>query len=279
MPDSKALFRELVNQLSYDKDEAEAIIYRLLESKLKLTRKDILMEKETAITSSQFAGFVERINKHEPIQYILNEEEFYGRTFYVDSSVLIPRPETEELVRYCANHLLPEKERLKILDIGTGSGCIPVTLALEIPGAAVYATDISEAALNVANQNAASWNVQVTFLKHDILKEELPYDDFDLIISNPPYISAQEKESMLKNVLAYEPHSALFAGSEDVLIFYRAIARQAAVKVKSGGYVALEINEHFSEETSALFASTAFSEIKIGKDINQKKRFITARKR
>ena len=279
MTNSKILLKELVNQVnaSYDRSEAEAIIYRLLENKVGLCRKDILSEANTTVTLEQFNESIERINKHEPIQYILNEEEFFGRKFYVDTSVLIPRPETEELVRQGID-LLPKQNGLRILDIGTGSGCIPITLALEIPIAQVFATDISESALNVARRNATSLNAKVEFLKHNILLDKLPYLDIDLIISNPPYISQREKESMSKNVLAYEPHSALFTGSEDVLIFYKAIAKQAVTKLKAGGYVAMEINERSGTETAAIFMNEWFSDVRIVKDINQKDRFVIARK-
>ncbi len=277
---SKALFRELVNQVdnSFDRSEAEAIIYRLLENKVRLYRKDILMGVETKATLQQFTDSIERINHHEPIQYILNEEEFFGRTFYVDTSVLIPRPETEELVRHCID-LLPRQKGVRILDVGTGSGCIPITLSLEIHGSEVYASDVSEKALKVAYQNTMALRTEVHFFLHDILTEELPFSNLDLIVSNPPYISEREKGTMLPNVLTHEPHLALFAGDDDVLIFYKAIARHAVTGLKAGGYVAMEINEHFGKETAAIFMNEWFSDVRIIKDINQKDRFVIARRK
>lgn len=279
MMDSKLLFRELVARVdtSYDRGEAEAIVYRLLEKQLSISRRDILMSAEVNATVEQFEDAVKRINRHEPIQYILQEEDFFGRRFYVDSAVLIPRPETEELIRLCID-LLP-KRAVRILDVGTGSGCIAITLALEAAPAETFATDISNSALSVASRNAASSGAQVTFFKHNILSEELPYGDLDLLISNPPYISEAERSSMLPNVLTYEPHSALFTGSEDVLIFYRAIASQAAIKLKAGAYVALEINEHYGKETAALFTDDIFTDVRCIKDINQKDRFVIARRK
>lgn len=279
MMDSKLLFRELVARVdtSYDRGEAEAIVYRLLEKRLSLSRRDILMSAEVNATVEQFEDAVKRISRHEPIQYILQEEEFSGRRFYVDSAVLIPRPETEELVRLCVD-LLPRRP-VRILDVGTGSGCIAITLALEVALAEAFATDVSEAALKVARKNAASLGARVLFVKHNILTEELPYGDLDLLVSNPPYISESERSAMLPNVLAYEPHSALFTGSDDVLIFYKAIAAQAALKLKAGAYVALEINEHYGKETSALFNDDYFYDVRCIKDMNQKDRFVIARRK
>lgn len=280
MMNSKTLFIELVNQVdvSFDRSEAEAIIYRLLENKARLYRKDILMGVETKATLQQFKDSIERINHHEPIQYILNEEEFFGRTFYVDTSVLIPRPETEELVRHCID-LLHGQKGLRILDIGTGSGCIPITLSLEIHGSEVYASEVSEKALKVAYQNAMALRTEVHFFLHDILTENLPFSDLDLIVSNPPYISEREKSTMHPNVLTHEPHLALFAGDDDVLIFYKAIVKHAVTNLKAGGFVAMEINEHYGKETAAIFMNEWFSDVRIIKDINQKDRFVIARRK
>lgn len=280
MTNSKILFRLLVEQLSsFERSEAEAIIYRLIEHTFGLKQNDVWKEREVEAIPEDFTTSIQRINKHEPIQYILNEEEFYGRKFYVDPSVLIPRPETEELVRNCIALLTPNKIGFKIVDVGTGSGCIAITLSLELKEAQIFATDISEAALQVAERNGRSLKANVNFLKHDILNNDLPFEDLDMIVSNPPYISGQERKSMLPNVLKYEPHSALFTGDDDVLIFYKTIARLASVKLKSGGYVAVEINEHFGKETAALFTAYYFEQIKIINDMNEKQRFIFARKK
>jgi release factor glutamine methyltransferase len=278
MANSKTLFRDIVSKihLSESKEEVESIVYRLLESRLGLTRSSILMGKEMEGEIEKFSEQIRRINNSEPIQYILNEEYFFGRKFYVDPSVLIPRPETEELINCVLS--FPFATNAKIVDIGTGSGCIAITLALEIGHAEVTATDISEEALKVAGKNNALLSSGVKFMKHDILSEALPIDELDLIVSNPPYIAISEKESMNRNVLAHEPHLALFA-ENDPLIFYKAISGQAAKKLKKGGKVVVEINERLSDETANLFSNHGLMDIKIIKDLNSKDRFIMATKK
>lgn len=278
MANSKVLFKDIVSQihLSDSNEEVESIVYRFMESKFGLTRSSILMGKEISPDIDLITDLIARINLYEPIQYILNEEYFFGRKFYVDPSVLIPRPETEELI----NHVLlfPRlAEKPKILDVGTGSGCIAITLALEIKNAIVSATDISEDALNVAGKNNQSLLANVQFLKHDILFEPLPMEDLDLIVSNPPYISTAEKEQMDNNVLAYEPPLALFAGP-DPFVFYKAIVKQAAQKLKSGGRIIVEINETLGHQTADIFLQQKFMNVVIHPDLNGKDRFITAAK-
>jgi len=279
MANSKTLFRDIVSKihLSESKEEVESIVYRLLESKYRLMRSDILTGKETAVEIDALFEQINRINKHEPVQYILNEEYFFGRKFYVDRSVLIPRPETEELI----NHVLSFKgqnQNAKITDIGTGSGCIAITLALEIKSAIVTATDISGDALEVAKKNDKLFSGGVRFIKHNVLSEPLPVDELDLIVSNPPYIAVSEKETMHRNVLDHEPHLALFA-ENDPLIFYKAIAIQAKEKLKNGGVVIVEINEKLATETANLFSNQDLVNIKILKDMNSKNRFVAATKR
>jgi len=275
MANSKTLFRDIVNKihLSESKDEVESMVYRLLESKSGLTRSNILTGKETTVEIESFIEQIDRINKHEPIQYILNEEYFFGRKFYVDNAVLIPRPETEELINHVLSFLLDQNA--KVLDIGTGSGCIAITLALEIENAEVIATDISEAALKVAKKNNALLSSGVNFIKHDVLSESLPIDQLDLIVSNPPYISTVEKDSMDKNVLGFEPHLALFA-EKDPLIFYKNISRLAAQKLKTGGKAIVEINERLGKETAELFVQQNFKNVSIQKDMNGRDRFVIA---
>jgi release factor glutamine methyltransferase len=277
MANSKTLFHDVISQihLSFDKEEVESIVYRLLETRFNLKRTDILMNKEVSADIEMLRDSIDRINLYEPIQYILNEEYFFDRKFYVDPSVLIPRPETEELIGHVLSFpmLAP-----KIVDIGTGSGCIAITLALQLKQANVSAIDISDVALAVAEKNNMTLNAGVKFLKHDILNNPLPFDELGWIVSNPPYISTAEKESMSENVLAYEPHLALFAG-DDPLIFYKAIASQATEKLKSGGKIIMEINENLGTETADVFSNYHLEEIKILKDINAKDRFIIATKK
>jgi release factor glutamine methyltransferase len=265
-------------RLPESSEEIENIVFRLLENKLNLTRTDILTGRGATATVEELKPFIDRVNNNEPIQYILNEEFFYGRKFYVDPSVLIPRPETEELV----GEILPlfkENRNIKIFDIGTGSGCIAITLAEEFSEANVWATDISEAALAVAKKNSHLLNTKINFLKHDILTEELPEGEIDLIVSNPPYISEEEKSKMRNNVLNFEPHTALFAPGMDPLIFYKKIAEVGQSRLKKGGVVAVEINEHFPNEIVELFTKAGLSEVKVRKDISGKSRFITAIKK
>jgi release factor glutamine methyltransferase len=280
MPNSKTLFGELVShiRLAESKEEIEQVVLRLLENKLNLSRMDILFGREVDATVEELTPLIERINRNEPIQYVLNEEYFYGRKFYVDSSVLIPRPETEELVGEILS-LFKDRREIKIVDIGTGSGCIAISLAEEIPTATVWATDISENALAVAARNADLLTAEINFLKHDILSKDLPQDELDLIVSNPPYISEPEKTKMQSNVLRYEPHTALFAPGPDPLIFYKRIATNAQLKLKNEGIVAVEINEQFASEIASVFKESGLKEIHIKKDMNGKSRFIIAYKR
>jgi release factor glutamine methyltransferase len=203
----------------------------------------------------------------------LGEAHFFGRSFRVNPNVLIPRPETEELIlttkKYLAN-----KQNPKILDIGTGSGCIPVTLALEIKNSEIFATDISEAALKTASENASLLRANVNFIRHDILREKLPFTELDLIVSNPPYITEREKAGMEKNVLDHEPGIALFVPDENPLLFYNAIASKAFAALATGGLLLTEINELFGNETAKVFFENGFDQIEILKDINGKNRIV-----
>jgi release factor glutamine methyltransferase len=242
-----------------------------------LTRSNILSEKEVSADIKLLIPLIDRINLYEPIQYILNEEYFFGRKFYVDPSVLIPRPETEELITHVLSTPLTTSTPA-ILDVGTGSGCIAITLALEIPNVKVFATDISEEALTVADRNNSDLSAKVSLRRHDILNELLPFEELDWIVSNPPYISSAEKETMHQNVLAYEPHLALFAGN-DPLIFYKKIVEVSWRNLKREGRIVMEINESLGRETANIFSKQDFAEIRILKDFNKKDRFVSAIKK
>ncbi len=280
MTNSKELFNDLVSRISLneEKSEIESIVYLLLEKNLRLTKAEILAGKEiAAVDTAVFDASIARINDHTPIQYILGEAEFYGRTFKVNPSVLIPRPETELLVYEIINEFLkPGSKPFRILDIGTGSGCVAITLALEIPRAIVHATDISKEAIINAMQNAESIHASVRFHEHDILSEEISFGQFDLIVSNPPYISKEEKAAMKPNVLMFEPHLALFAPSEDPLTFYKAIAAKSKSVLTAGGCVWVEINEHFGNEVADIFIKEGYHSIRIIKDLDNKHRIVTA---
>jgi release factor glutamine methyltransferase len=283
MINSKTVFDEIVNQISLpgSRDEIRSIVLLWMEHEFSVTRLDILAGKPLDVTDANktnLAQVIKQINNHEPIQYILGEAEFFGRPFKVGPAVLIPRPETEELIlavkKYCVHKRDP-----KILDIGTGSGCLPVTLALELKSSEVSATDISESALKTASDNARSLGAKVNFICHDILKEKLPFTELDLVVSNPPYITEREKSTMEKNVLDHEPAIALFVPDDNPFIFYHAIASKTFPALAPGGLLLTEINELFGNEIALLFADNGFDEIEVLKDINNKDRIVKGRKR
>ena len=276
MTNSKELFNELVNQVRLDetRDEICSIIYLLLEDKFGLTKVEVMTGKEIEpVKLDYFNDIIQRINRHEPIQYVLGKAEFYGRGFAVDGSVLIPRPETELLIRAV---LKEKKFSPTILDIGTGSGCIAITLAVEIPSSEVYAIDISEEALTVAQQNAKNLKAKVNFSKFDILANEKLEHRFDIIVSNPPYIAESEKKEMNSNVLDFEPPLALFVTDKDPLVFYKAIARRGKSLLKPGGKIFVEINERFGKELKQHFRNEGYGNVSIEKDINNKDRILMA---
>jgi release factor glutamine methyltransferase len=278
MTNSKDLFRELFSSITLDegREEITSIVYLFLENRFNLSRTDIIGEKLIDLSEKdkeQIEDFLHRIKKHEPIQYILGECEFFGRKFIVTPDVLIPRPETEELVAEVLKFCKPRTKPMKILDIGTGSGCIPITFQLEM-GGEIVGTDISQQALDVATQNAERLGAKVTFHRHDILKEKIPVNEVDVIVSNPPYIAENEKLSMKENVLQYEPHQALFVSGEDPLLFYKSILTKSKNSLTSGGLMVVEINEQFGKEVLNLFTENGFTSVQIIKDIFGKERIV-----
>lgn len=279
MINSKDLFRDLRKRitLALDASETESILYRVLEEVSGITRSDIISQKAVSLTAREISALdsiIDRINTSEPVQYILGKADFFGREFLVNTSVLIPRPETELLVEEVLTHA--SNTSGKILDIGTGSGCIAVTLSRELPKADVYAFDISEEALQTARSNAARLNANVTFQQVDILKDEIMLRDLDCIVSNPPYVAVSERDSMHDNVLNYEPHLALFVPDNDPLIFYKIIATKGKEALKSGGRLVVEINERFGKEVCAVFAGAGLSDVRIIKDLQNKDRIVSA---
>lgn len=288
MQSSKQLYDNLLQQITtYESQEAKEIVFWLMEFYFGLRKIDILGDKsfEKAI---DWTNIIERLNNNEPIQYILGETEFYGRRFLVNDSVLIPRPETEELVKYIIdkqkNQFSVKRKQLSILDIGTGSGCIAISLAKELPNFIVSAYDISKNALETAKKNAELNKADVNFEKVDILKPPFIHSlfqyplrhSFNIIVSNPPYVTKQEIYRMQKNVLDFEPHLALFVEDSEPLIFYEAIANFAFNNLTDNGLVAVEINEALGEETANVFRRKGFSEVEIIKDMHQKDRFVSA---
>ncbi len=280
MTNSKELYNDLISQVTLDEDKSEiqSIVFLLLEKKIGLTKTDILAEKKIlGIQPSYFRPFIKQINEHTPIQYVLGEAEFYNRKFSVNSSVLIPRPETEIMIHEIKRALMSIKsDHVRILDIGTGSGCIAITLALEIPQANVQATDISKEAIGVALQNSKKLNAPVIYHEHNILTNDILFGNFDLVISNPPYISEQEKGKMKKNVIEKEPHLALFAPSDDPLAFYKAIALKSKTILNPEGSVWVEINEQFGNNVIDIFMDHGFQSIRLIKDLDNKDRIISA---
>jgi release factor glutamine methyltransferase len=283
---SKQLFDELLHQITvYETQEAKEIVFWLLEHELDLKKIDVLSNRPINISKSiDWDLIVKRLNNHEPIQYILGETNFYGRRFLVDDSVLIPRPETEELVDYiCRWEKKTQRVELekKVLDIGTGSGCIAISLAKELSHVKVWGYDVSERTLTTAQKNAdLNAAANVNFEKVDILQylsDEVPTRlRFDIIVSNPPYVTRQEAAQMRSNVLNFEPHLALFVEDDDPLIFYQAIANFAVQTLKEEGLVVVEINENLGEETAEVFMKAGFSTVEVIKDIYQKNRFVKA---
>lgn len=228
--------------------------------------------------ASELTEVLAQLKDHRPIQYILNQAHFFGLIFKVNEHVLIPRPETEELVFWMIQDLKSENlEHAKVLDIGTGSGCIAISLKKKLQTLEVSAVDISSKALEVAESNALINRVEVFFLKDDILtsKSSLKYD---VIVSNPPYVRKLEKAEMQKNVLEFEPHLALFVENEDPLLFYRNIADFASKNLTLNGILFFEINESLSEQTVDLLKSKSFNNIEVRKDMQGKYRMIKALK-
>ncbi|WP_228851987.1 peptide chain release factor N(5)-glutamine methyltransferase [Aegicerativicinus sediminis] len=243
----------------YEKNEVDEFYYQLVQHSLQLKRHEIPLNLSYDIPKDKEFTLVNQINQlqdYTPIQYILGYTEFYGMEFLVNPNVLIPRPETEELVEWIlVDHSTVSS--LKILDVGTGSGCIAISLAKNLIDTDVEAIDISDGALKLAKENANRNDSRVRFFHGDVLKlkeSELftKMADYDLIVSNPPYVRISEKLKMKSNVLDYEPHLALFVDDEDPLIFYRKILEIAVDKLKTNGHIYFEINEYLSQPLKKL---------------------------
>ena len=257
---------------SYPKEEAENLVFWLLEHHLGLKRSDLHLAIPTELPSALLADF-QRLLTGEPIQYILGEAPFYGRSFAVTRDTLIPRNETEELV-----HLILKENPspgLRVLDLGTGTGCIPISLAVELKSPKVYALDVSAAALEVARKNAAALGAQVEFLEGDLLGSIPEVAPLDLIVSNPPYVPLRDQTEMHANVLNFEPYLALFVPDEDPLVFYRAIGNWGQQLLKSGGKLYLEIYENLADELVQLLLLQGYLHPQVHQDLNGKKRMIS----
>ena len=265
----------------YDKEEVHCFFYILCDFFLQYSRFEVSMALDTIVSAKNITVFEKallRLKKQEPIQYILGTTEFYGLTFKVNKHTLIPRPETEELVDWVLSNLHDQDSMLDILDIGTGSGCIAISLAKNIPTARVSGLDVSEKALEIAKENAVKNQVLVSFCQKDILRTTSLEKKYDVIVSNPPYVRQLEKKAMNPNVLDYEPGVALFVPNEDPLLFYRKIAQLAMVSLQTRGWLYFEINEYLSKEMDVLLKDIGFANIEIKKDFREVPRMIKCQK-
>ncbi|WP_418551847.1 peptide chain release factor N(5)-glutamine methyltransferase [Prevotella sp.] len=268
-------YRELWRTLEplYGNGEARAVTDYVLDVCFGLSKADILcgaVEEMTAEKTAELRKIFSRLTEGEPVQYVLGRAEFSGRWFNVRPGVLIPRPETEEL---CAWITADSKASAspKVLDIGTGSGCIAITLQLDMPESKVTAWDISADALDVARENAKQLGANVSFVKQDALNAK-PEGEWDVIVSNPPYICEKEKKDMAVNVLEHEPHTALFVPDADPLLFYRAITRLAVQTLNKGGRLYFEINPIYADDTCRMMQAEGMTAVELRSDMYGKQR-------
>lgn len=263
----------------YPATEVSGFVRIIMEELYGLSYTDMILQRDKKLDDMkkpELENWLERLKKHEPIQYIIGRTEFMDLQMKVREGVLIPRPETEELVEWIAELISPQST---VLDIGTGSGCIALGVKKRLPAALVSAVDVSEVALKTAKENAELNNLEVNFRKANILNwEEETWPQFDVIVSNPPYVRECEKAEMLANVLDYEPELALFVDDKDPLIFYRTIARFAQKQLKSDGWLFFEINEYLGSEMIALLETLEFKQIELRKDLNGRDRMMVCRR-
>ncbi|MCJ7759387.1 MAG: peptide chain release factor N(5)-glutamine methyltransferase [Gillisia sp.] len=267
----------------YPAQEVSSFFNLLIESYLGMNRLDFALKpgKEISLEEKdKFESAIHRLSLHEPIQYIIGETEFFGLKFKVNKNVLIPRPETEELVQWILDDVGESKNssNLKILDIGTGSGCIAISLAKNLPNAEIFALDISEKALKTARENAGLNKVNVNFIQADILNLEALTGKFDVIVSNPPYVREMEKVEMHLNVLENEPELALYVKDTDPLIFYGIIAKLAQAGLQKNGNLYFEINQYLANETEEILKNSGFK-TELKKDIFGNFRMLRGRKK
>lgn len=281
----------------YDEGERANIALLLLENTTGFSRSELLLNKHTELTVEEqdlLRLQTERLLQHEPVQYILQKVFFYGLELFVDKAVLIPRPETEELVDWIVKDVkasgknvfkkgptdADQTTQLKILDVGTGSGCIALSLKKTMPLAEVWGCDVSEEALNVARRNGADLDIRVDFQGINFLDEaeQKSLPTVDLLVSNPPYIPLSEKEEMNANVVNFEPHTALFVPADDALLFYKAIARFSEKRLYANGAIYLEIHENLGPAVLQLFREEGFA-VELKKDMQGKDRMVKAVRR
>lgn len=277
----KATIQYINSELAglYPVSEIEGFTRIILEAVCRLSFTEQVVKSNEKVLSADFEkmeDIVHRLKNFEPIQYILGETEFYGLKLLVNPFVLIPRPETEELVQWITKSKLPQN--ITILDIGTGSGCIALALKSQLKEVEIFGIDISEKAIETARQNALKNSLDVRFFQADILKwNEFDWENFGVIVSNPPYIRESEKVQMQSNVLNYEPENALFVSDNDPLVFYRSIATFAKKHLTKDGLLFFEINEKLGLEMNEMLVDFGFRDIEIRKDINGKNRMLCCR--
>ncbi len=268
----------------YQERELNAIIFILFEHYLGFSKKDCISRSDDLIDinyTQKIKYAIQKLQYHIPVQYIIGKANFYDLDFYVDKNVLIPRMETEELVNWIIKDINSQKKtknQLNIIDIGTGSGCISITLKKTLDFVDVTAVDVSEMALKVAKRNADFHNTKIKFINHNILFDKLKLysEKFDIIVSNPPYIEEKDKPIISKNVLKFEPHLALFVPDYDPLVFYKSIIDFSLVNLKKGGKLYFEINEKFGTEIKKILKEKGLYNIILRKDLNEKDRMVSA---
>jgi len=280
----KELREDFVDELSelYDREEVLSFFYILSEEFLGLKRVDIALALDKVVGEKEVHCIAEaknRLKNSDPIQYIIGETKFYGLSFEVSQDVLIPRPETEELVDWILKDCKDrnERERLRILDIGTGSGCIAISLAKNLANATVHAMDISQEAIRIAKSNAVKNNVEIHFISENVLKLKKLDDYYDIVVSNPPYVRTMEKEEMKANVLDHEPHIALFVTDHEPLVFYEKITELVKLSLKDEGVLYFEINQYLGNETKKMIEEKGFGLVELRKDLYTNDRMIKAK--
>ena len=277
----KNKFHEVLDSL-FSADEINVFFYSLTEDCCGYNRLDLALQPHVTASPAATAYLMDalsQLQQEKPLQYILKKINFYGLELYVDERVLIPRPETEELVDWIVKDAKTAGKPLNILDIGTGSGCIAIALAKNIPEAKVYAVDSSAAALKVARENAKNHTATIKFIHADALKLANFPEKIQCVVSNPPYVRPSEKVQMSNNVVQYEPHTALFVPNEDPLLFYKKITRWAKHNLMPNGVVYFEINQYLGEEIKQLLKDEGFTEITLKKDLNGNDRMVKGVKR
>ena len=274
------LTKELKNV--YDSDELKNIIDLVIEFVTSLPRMEQVKAKKNYLTCEQLESIdtiTERLKRNEPVQYVLGEAWFDGMKFKVNKNVLIPRPETEELVDWIVKEAVINNQRaVSILDVGTGSGCIPITIKRKLPAANVSAIDVCSEALFTATENAMELNAEVNFVLLDFLDEEkwTELGQYDIIISNPPYIRQSELSTMHEKVKEFEPHLALFVPDNDALLFYKKLSSFSLKHLAPGGILFVEINEALGEQVGDMFRAAGFGKIELRKDMQGKDRMVSA---